>query len=125
MVNEEPEAGGPSNGAGDAQQQPQQNVREIGAVDHSKVKLPDFAEEMTELWFWQVECAFEGAGISADRKKYNTILGQLPTRVMYKLADLRQNPPANGQMYNTLKQRVINEFGDSTQTKIVQRYVTW
>lgn len=106
-------------------QQPQlqhQNNTEIGAIDNSKVKLPDFTEEYTELWFWQVECAFESANIGADRKKYNTIIGQLPTRVMYKLADLKQNPPATGTMYNTLKQRVINEFGESTQTKITKLF---
>lgn len=106
------------------QQQPQQqqNNNVIGAIDNSKVKLPDFTEEFTELLFWQVECAFEAANIGADRKKYNTIIGQLPTRVMYKLADLRQNPPENGTMYQTLKQRLITEFGDSTQTKITKLF---
>lgn len=86
----------------------------------ARVKLPDFVEEHTDLWFWQVDSAFEASGITADKKKYNTIIGHLPTRVMYKLADLRTNPPEQGSMYNTLKQRITTEFADSTQTKITR-----
>lgn len=92
----------------------------VNPVDHSKVKLPDFTEEHTDLWFWQVEAAFEAAGITSDKRKYMTIIGQLPTNVMYKLADLRDHQPANGTMYNTLKQRIITEFADSMQTKITK-----
>lgn len=91
----------------------------INAIEH-RVKLPDFVEEHTDLWFWQVESAFEASGILSDKKKYNTIIGHLPTRVMYKLADLRNNPPEQGQMYTTLKDRITNEFADSKQTKITK-----
>jgi len=77
-------------------------------------------EEYTDFWFWQVESAFEAAGVSADRKKYNTIIGQLPTRVMYKLADLKSHPPPTGSMYSSLKERIIREFSDSTQTRITK-----
>lgn len=49
-----------------------------------------------------------------------TIIGQLPTRIMYKLSDLREHPPAAGAMYNTLKDRITKEFADSTQTKITK-----
>lgn len=95
-----------------------------------KVKLPDFVEENTDLWFWQVEAQFEAANLiprgnftqqnSIDKKRYNTIIGQLPTRIMYKLSDLRDNPPAAGTMYNTLKERITREFADSTPTKITK-----
>lgn len=105
----------PQNGNGSAVPVPQ-----ASAVDHVKVRLPDFAEEYTDLWFWQVEAAFESISMTSDKKKYNTIIGQLPTRVMYKLADLRTSPPEAGQMYNTLKTRIISEFADSTQTKITK-----
>lgn len=94
--------------------------RQINAVDNAKVKLPDFVEEFTDLWFWQVDAAFDAAHITSDRKKYNTIIGQLPTRVMYKLADLRTKPPTAGQMYETLKRRIMEEFADSTQAKITK-----
>lgn len=97
-----------------------QQKNEINAVDNTKVKLPDFVEEYAELWFWQVEAAFEAARVLSDRKKYNTIIGQLPTRVMYKLADLRTKPPQDGRMYETLKQRIMEEFADTTQAKITQ-----
>lgn len=75
----------------------------VEATSSAKVKLPDFFEKHTDLWVWQVEAAFDAAGISADKKKYNTIIGQLPTRVMYKLADLRTHEPPAGQMYKTFK----------------------
>lgn len=110
--------GGTSPLAPQSTSQQQQNA--IGTIDNTKVKLPDFVEEFAELWFWQVEAAFDAARISADKKKYNIIIGQLPTRVMYKLADLRTNPPEQGQMYETLKQRIMEEFADTTQAKITQ-----
>lgn len=97
-----------------------QTAPNVEAASSTKVKLPDFVEEHTDLWFWQVEAAFDAAGIMADKKKYNTIIGQLPTRVMYKLADLRTQVPPQGQMYKTLKDRIVNEFADSTQTKITK-----
>lgn len=97
-----------------------ENNANVDGINTTRVKLPDFVEEYTDLWFWQVEAAFDAAGISADKKKYNTIIGQLPTRVMYKLADLRTNPPELGSMYTTLKTRIIDEFADTTQTKITK-----
>ncbi|XP_017462173.1 PREDICTED: uncharacterized protein LOC108355525, partial [Rhagoletis zephyria] len=92
----------------------------VDTLDPGKVKLPDFVEEHTDLWFWQVEAAFEAADIVSDKKRYYTIIGQLPTRVMYKLADFRTNPPARNEMYDNLKARIINEFADSTHTKLTK-----
>lgn len=77
MLNDEQETPAPD----------QQAPMRVGTLDQGKVKLPDFVEEHTDLWFWQVEAAFEAAGIVSDKKRYYTIIGQLPTRVMYKLAD--------------------------------------
>lgn len=109
--------------------QQQNDGGNINAITE-KVKLPDFVEENTDLWFWQVEAQFEAAALipkgnlnqqhSIDKKQYNTIIGQLPTRIMYKLSDLRTTPPAAGTMYNALKQRITTEFADSTQTKITK-----
>lgn len=97
-------------GQGDSRQQ-----NTISAAESTKIKLPDFHEEHTDLWFWQVEAAYDAANITSDKKKYNTIIGQLPTKIMCKLIDLRNNPPVQGQMYKTLKERIIREFADSTQ----------
>ncbi|XP_054082483.1 uncharacterized protein LOC128920096 [Zeugodacus cucurbitae] len=110
MLNDEQETPAPE----------QQAPMRVDTLDQGKVKLPDFVEEHTDLWFWQVEAAFEAAGIVSDRKRYYTIIGQLPTRVMYKLADFRTNPPARNEMYENLKARIINEFADSTQTKLTK-----
>lgn len=108
------------------------NPQENGQINSviEKVKLPEFVEENTDLWFWQVEAQFEAAGLiprgntaqqhATDKKRYMTIIGQLPTRIMYKLSDLRENAPAAGTMYNTLKDRITKEFADSTQTKITK-----
>lgn len=105
------------------------NDGNIGAIVE-KVELPDFVEENTDLWFWQVEAMFESAGLvprgninqqnSIDKKRYMTIIGQLPTRIMYKLSDLRTTPPPAGTMYTTLKDRISTEFSDSTATKITK-----
>lgn len=108
------------------------NSQENGQINsvNEKVKLPEFVEENTDLWFWQVDAQFEAAGLTprgntaqqnaTDKKRYMTIIGQLPTRIMYKLSDLRENPPSAGTMYNTLKDRITKEFADSTQTKITK-----
>lgn len=93
---------------------------QISAAETSKIKLTEFHEDNTDLWFWQVEAAFDASGITSDKKKYNTIIGQMPTRVMCRLLDLRKNPPANGEMFATLKKRIIAEFADSTQTKVTK-----
>lgn len=113
-------AGGFSNNDGSLNFGAFQTAPNVEVATGAKVKLPDFVEEHTDLWFWQVEAALDAAEISADKKKYNTIIGQLPTRVMYKLADLRTQVPPTGQMYKTLKDRIIGEFADSTQTKITK-----
>ncbi|XP_018783176.1 PREDICTED: uncharacterized protein LOC108965309 [Bactrocera latifrons] len=98
----------------------QQAPMRVDTLDQGKVKLPDFVEEHTDLWFWQVGAAFEAAGIVSDKSRYYTIIEQLPTRVMYKLADFRTNPRARNKMYENLKARIIDQFADSTQTKLTK-----
>ncbi|XP_036340490.1 uncharacterized protein LOC118749823 [Rhagoletis pomonella] len=119
--NGETHAAAPGSNAGShAPASPIEATTRVDSLEQGKVKLPDFLDEHTDLWFWQVEAAFEAEGIVSDKKHYYTIIGQLPTRVMHKLADLRTNPRQRNEMYNTLKARIINEFADSTQTKITK-----
>lgn len=95
---------------------------QISAVSDlaTKIKLPDFFAENVELWFWQVESAFISSGITSDVKKYHAIIGQLPSRVIFKLSDFKSNPPARNQMYDTLKNRIVKEYADSEQAKITK-----
>lgn len=74
-----------NNGNGDQTQ--------IMKIDASKVKLPEFLSNNVDMWFWQVESAFIAADIRSDAKKYHSIIGQLPSTVITKLADFRTNPP--------------------------------
>lgn len=71
--------------------QQQDQSAQISAVSDlaTKIKLPDFFAENVELWFWQVESAFIASGITSDVKKYHAIIGQLPSRVIFKLADFK------------------------------------
>lgn len=94
------------------------NQMQIMNVDTAKVKLPEFLPGNVDLWVWQVECAFKAADIRADAKKYNLIIGQLPSSVIVKLADFRTNPPPAGRMYDDLKAKIIKEYADSETTKI-------
>lgn len=102
--------------------QQREQPAQISAVSDlsTKIKLPDFFAENVELWFWQVESAFIASGIASDVKKYHAIIGQLPSRVIFKLADFKSNPPARNQMYETLKNRIVKEYADSEQTKITK-----
>lgn len=95
------------------------NGQQIMAID-GKVKLPEFFTENVDLWFWQVESAFSAADIRSDAKKYHAIIGQLPSSVIVKLAEFRTNPPATGNMYQSLKEKIIKEYADSEQTKITK-----
>lgn len=99
-----------------------QQPAQVSAVSDlaTKVKLPDFFAENVELWFWQVESAFIASGITSDVKKYHAIIGQLPSRVIFKLADFKSNPPVRNQMNDTLKNRIVKEYADSEQTKITK-----
>lgn len=87
---------------------------------NTKVRLPEFFTENVDLWFWQVECAFTAASITADARRYNAIIGQLPSKVIFKLADLKDRPPPVGAMYDVLKERIIREYGDSQLTRITK-----
>lgn len=97
----------------------QNTSQQIMVVD-GKVKLPEFFTENVDLWFWQVEAAFSAADVRSDAKKYYAIIGQLPASVIVKLADFRTNPPATGNMYQSLKDKIIKEYADSEQTKITK-----
>lgn len=103
-------SGPPANNAGTDQH--------VMKIDASKVKLPEFLPGNVDMWFWQVDSAFIAADIKADAKKYHSIIGQLPSTVITKLADFRTNPPKAGEMYQTLKDKIVKEFADSEQTKI-------
>lgn len=87
---------------------------------NTKVRLPEFFKENVDLWFWQVECAFTAASITADARRYNAIIGQLPPQVIFKLADFKDRPPPANAMYDTLKERIIREYGDSQLTRITK-----
>lgn len=92
----------------------------IMKIDATKVKIPEFLPENVDLWFWQVESAFTAANIRADAKKYHTIIGQLPSTVIVKLADCRTNPPPRGEMYTKLKEKIVKEYADSAEKNITK-----
>lgn len=106
----QPDGNGTNNGGNGAES--------VMKIDASKVKLPEFLPGNVDMWFWQVESAFIAADIKADAKKYHSIIGQLPSTVIMKLADFRTNPPIAGQMYASLKEKITKEYADSEQTKI-------
>lgn len=95
----------------------QDETNEIGSI--GKLRIPDFFKENVELWFWQVEAAFSTNGIRSDTKKYYAIISSLPSSVIFKISEFRQNPPIIN-MYETLKTKIIQEFSDSEQTKITK-----
>lgn len=103
------------------QRQQQEPNNQADAVSvNTKVRLPEFFSENVEYWFWQVESAFTAASITADGRRYHAIIGQLPAHVIRKLSDFKNTPPPPGAMYDTLKERIIREFGDSQLTKITK-----
>lgn len=57
--------------------------------------------------------------IDIASKKYHAVISSLPSNVIFKISEFRKNPPQT-RMYETLKNKIIQEFSDSEQTKVTK-----
>lgn len=81
------------------------------------IKPPPFWKPDPRLWFAQVEAQFVRAGITADETKYYTIVAEIDSAVLTHATDIISSPPASGK-YDALKQRLIAEFGESSEKRL-------
>lgn len=83
----------------------------------ASMKLPPFWAERPELWFAQIEAMFVMHRITSDMSKFNYIIANLDTKVLQYIPDAVTNPPADDK-YSYLKNKMIECFAESGQTKI-------
>lgn len=91
------------------------NFNEINAS--SMLKLPPFWKENPNLWFSQIEIAFDIARISSDQTKFRYTIINLDQTVLPFISDIINNPPET-EKYETLKNRIISSFDESNESKL-------
>ena len=88
--------------------------REVNKV---ALKLPPFWHKEADLWFLNIEAQFVLSGITQENTKYYAVISALDSDSMSHVSDLLRNPPASNP-YQTLKQRLIDEFSESEQQRV-------
>lgn len=82
-------------------------------------KLPPLWKNKIEIWFIQVESNFQLAGISCDVTKYNHVVAAIDPETLAAVSDILMSPPKE-KRYDTLKQRLIQEYSESETKKVRQ-----
>lgn len=83
------------------------------------IKPPTFLKNDPALYFMQMEAQFTIAGISQDTTKFNHIIASFDPIYLQAVSDIVRNPPILDK-YDTIKNRLINEFTASDQKKLRQ-----
>lgn len=96
---------------------PSNNYPAFATVNRVTVKVPTFFKSDPAIWFAQVEAQFHLGGITNDLTKYNHIVGAVDTEILSQVSDIIQKPPDTDR-YNTLKNRLIESFTDSQESKL-------
>lgn len=81
------------------------------------VRVPPFWRANPTVWFCQLEAQFENSRITVDKTKYNTVVASIESDVLAQVSDVIINPPADN-MYKTLKDKILERFVDSEQTRL-------
>lgn len=87
------------------------------AINAIAMKLPPFWPTDPDLWFAQVEAQFATRGITAEKTKYDYIVGSLSPEAATEVRELILTPPTSTP-YTTLKQTLIQRTGGSNQRKM-------
>jgi hypothetical protein len=78
------------------------------------VKLPDFWLSDTDMWFLQVEAAFQRARVTDSHTKYDYVLMKLPESVLASVKDVvRAVTDATADPYLELKNRLVSSYTQS------------
>lgn len=86
-------------------------------VNRVSVKVPPFWKNNPQIWFTQLESQFVNAGITADKTKYHTVVGNIETEILSQVSDIIISPPSDSA-YDVLKNRLISVYADSEERKI-------
>lgn len=98
---------------GDAQQQTIQHV-----AASSVHKLPPFWKENPKLWFMQIEAVFGISGITREETKFQYVIANIDSNFLPHVCDILESPPADGNKYQAVKERLIGSFSESQESKL-------
>lgn len=93
------------------------NAHSSQEVAKVTVKIPPFWKANPVLWFAQIESQFQTARITGDATKFHTVVASIESDVLALVSDVVITPP-QANMYETLKQRLIQQFADSEQKRL-------
>lgn len=93
------------------------NLEIAASSSRITVKAPPFWRANPALWFCQLEAQFDLNRITSDRSKYHTVVAAIESSVLHQVSDLVLNPPETG-LYNSLKQRLLDVFMESEQSRL-------
>ncbi len=82
------------------------------AVNTLAVKLPEFWVQDPDVWFYQAECSFRRARITASHTKYEHVVMRLPEAVSVSVRSLLLSITEDSvDPYQQLKDRLTARFG--------------
>lgn len=91
--------------------------QEPKSVQRVAVRAPPFYEQMPEIWFIQIESQFALNNIKDDNTKFHIAMTEMTAPILHQISDAVINPPA-GRKYENFKEKVLDRFSMSEQTKI-------
>lgn len=83
------------------------------------IKVPPFWKINPALWFKQLEAQFIINRITADKKKFYTVVASLESEILSTVSDIVLSPP-EGNLYDAIKERLILEFSESNEKKLTK-----
>ncbi|XP_037567903.1 uncharacterized protein LOC119448753 [Dermacentor silvarum] len=83
------------------------------------LKLPEFWQSDSELWFLSVEPLFRRHRLTSQTARYGYVIGALPPAVIAIVRDILRSPPPD-TLYDTLKTELIRRTTESEQRRLQQ-----
>lgn len=87
------------------------------AVERVSTKLPNFWEEVPEVWFAQAEAEFEISNITRERTQYSYLVAALSKEVLAKVLDIVKNPDRE-KPYSHLKETILRRLTCSEEARL-------
>jgi len=85
------------------------------------IKLPPFWTANPTLWFLQIEAQFSSRSITAERTRFDYVVGTLAPEIAQEIEDIITAPPAT-EPYTALKSALISRL-TSSQSRRVEEFL--
>lgn len=97
-------------------------ARVTDAVDSvQNCRLPPFWRNDPELWFLQVEAAFQALRVRSDETKYSLVVSLLDPDSLRELSNVLRSPPPDHK-YENLRAVILSRFSDSPDHQLLRLF---